>query len=49
MEFKGAPGLVRPMPYALDQAEQDRLWVVSKQATGAVFPFEVTRDGGSDA
>lgn len=38
-EFKGAPGKVLQLPYALDKAEQDRLWEVSTAATGAVFPF----------
>ncbi len=39
-EFKGPPGLVGQLPYALDEAEQDRLWEVAREATGAVFPWE---------
>ena len=39
-EFKGPPGLVSQLPYALDEANQDRLWDVSLEATGAVFPWE---------
>ena len=41
-EFKGPPDLVQPLPYALDVAEQDRLWAVSTAATGAVFPWGMT-------
>jgi NAD(P)-dependent dehydrogenase (short-subunit alcohol dehydrogenase family) len=39
-EFKGPPGPVSQLRYALDEAHQDRLWAVSKEATGAVFPWE---------
>lgn len=40
MEFTGPADLVEQLPYALDEAEQDRLWAVSREATGAVFPWE---------
>lgn len=43
-ELKGPPGIVPQLPYALDEAHQDQLWAVAKQATGAVFPWE--RDEG---
>lgn len=39
-EFKGSPGQVSQLPYALDEENQDRLWAVAKEATGAVFPWE---------
>ncbi len=39
-EFKGPPGPVPQLPYALDEAAQDQLWAVSKEATGAVFPWD---------
>lgn len=39
-EFKGPPGKVSQLPYALDEAQHDRLWAASKEATGAVFPWE---------
>jgi NAD(P)-dependent dehydrogenase (short-subunit alcohol dehydrogenase family) len=38
-EFKGPPGKVEQLPYALDAAEQDRLWVAAEEATGAVFSW----------
>lgn len=38
-EFKGPPGPVAQLPYALDEAQQDRLWAVSEELTGAVFPW----------
>lgn len=28
------------VPYALDEAEQDKLWAAAKEATGAAFPWE---------
>ncbi|MFT4625521.1 MAG: NAD(P)-dependent dehydrogenase (short-subunit alcohol dehydrogenase family) [Myxococcota bacterium] len=43
-EFKGPPGKVPQLPYALDTEQQGRLWAVAKEATGAVFPWESTPD-----
>jgi hypothetical protein len=42
-ELKGPPGTAEQLPYALSIEEQDRLWTVSHEATGAVFPWEVGR------
>lgn len=39
-EFKGPPGTVSQLPYALHEPHQDRLWAVAKEMTGAVFPWE---------
>jgi NAD(P)-dependent dehydrogenase (short-subunit alcohol dehydrogenase family) len=39
-QFKGPPGLVDQLPYALDEGHQDQLWQVAKEATGAMFPWE---------
>lgn len=41
-EFKGPPGRVPQLPYAHNEQEQDKLWSVAKEATGAVFPWEAT-------
>lgn len=38
MEMKGAPIVVQPRPHALDQATAERLWTVSEQLTGVVYP-----------
>lgn len=42
-ELKGPPGPAEQLPYALNTDEQDRLWTVSREATGAVFPWETGR------
>lgn len=36
------PALVEPIPYAHNEVEQNRLWAVSKEATGAVFPWDAS-------
>jgi NAD(P)-dependent dehydrogenase (short-subunit alcohol dehydrogenase family) len=41
-EFKGPPGKAPQLGYALEEAHQDRLWAVAKEATGAVFPWEAS-------
>jgi NAD(P)-dependent dehydrogenase (short-subunit alcohol dehydrogenase family) len=38
MELKGAPTVVKPRPHALDEATGRRLWEVSEQLTGVVYP-----------
>ena len=38
MEFKGAPTVVTPKPQALDMAVAQRLWTVSEELTGVVYP-----------
>jgi NAD(P)-dependent dehydrogenase (short-subunit alcohol dehydrogenase family) len=38
MEFKGAPTVVKPKPQALDEAVGKRLWTVSEELTGVVYP-----------
>jgi NAD(P)-dependent dehydrogenase (short-subunit alcohol dehydrogenase family) len=38
MEFKGAPVVVKPRANALDEATGERLWSVSEQLTGVVYP-----------
>lgn len=48
-EFKGPPGLVPQLPYALNEAHQDQLWAVAKEATGAVFPWESAASEGDRA
>jgi NAD(P)-dependent dehydrogenase (short-subunit alcohol dehydrogenase family) len=37
-ELKGSPVVVQPRPQALDQAMGERLWTVSEQLTGVVYP-----------
>lgn len=39
-EMKGPSGKVEQLPYALDEGHQDQLWEVSRQLTGATFPWE---------
>jgi NAD(P)-dependent dehydrogenase (short-subunit alcohol dehydrogenase family) len=38
MEFKGAPVVVQPKPQALDEATAKKLWSVSEDLTGVVYP-----------
>jgi NAD(P)-dependent dehydrogenase (short-subunit alcohol dehydrogenase family) len=38
MEFKGAPVVVKPRANGLDEATGERLWAVSGQLTGVVYP-----------
>ncbi|QMV18701.1 SDR family NAD(P)-dependent oxidoreductase [Granulicella sp. 5B5] len=38
MEMKGYPTVVKPRPHALDQSTGERLWTVSEQLTGVVYP-----------
>lgn len=38
MELKGAPTVVKPRPHALDEATGRKLWEVSEQLTGVVYP-----------
>ncbi len=38
MELKGAPVVVQPRPQALDVAVGERLWAVSEELTGVVYP-----------
>ena len=38
MEMKGSPIVVKPRPHALDEATGQRLWSVSEQLTGVVYP-----------
>jgi NAD(P)-dependent dehydrogenase (short-subunit alcohol dehydrogenase family) len=38
MEIKGAPVVVQPKPQALDEAMGKRLWAVSEELTGVVYP-----------
>jgi NAD(P)-dependent dehydrogenase (short-subunit alcohol dehydrogenase family) len=38
MEMKGSPVVVQPKPHALDPATAERLWQVSEQLTGVVYP-----------
>ncbi len=38
MEMKGAPVVVQPRPHALDQAVAQRLWTVSEELTGVMYP-----------
>jgi NAD(P)-dependent dehydrogenase (short-subunit alcohol dehydrogenase family) len=38
MGFRGAPTVEQPRPQALDQAAQKRLWTVSEELTGVVYP-----------
>jgi NAD(P)-dependent dehydrogenase (short-subunit alcohol dehydrogenase family) len=38
MEMKGSPVVVKPRPHALDQTTGQRLWTVSEQLTGVVYP-----------
>jgi NAD(P)-dependent dehydrogenase (short-subunit alcohol dehydrogenase family) len=38
MEMKGSPVVVQPKPHALDQATGERLWQVSEQLTGVIYP-----------
>jgi NAD(P)-dependent dehydrogenase (short-subunit alcohol dehydrogenase family) len=37
-EFKGSPVVVQPRPQALDEAVGKRLWNVSEELTGVVYP-----------
>jgi NAD(P)-dependent dehydrogenase (short-subunit alcohol dehydrogenase family) len=37
-EFKGSPVVVQPRPQALDEAVGKRLWTVSEELTGVVYP-----------
>ena len=38
LEIRGAPALAKPSPHALDQAVWRRLWTVSEELTGVVYP-----------
>jgi NAD(P)-dependent dehydrogenase (short-subunit alcohol dehydrogenase family) len=38
MEMKGAPVVVQPKPQALDEAVGKKLWTVSEELTGVVYP-----------
>jgi NAD(P)-dependent dehydrogenase (short-subunit alcohol dehydrogenase family) len=38
MEMKGAPSVVQPKPQALDEAVGKKLWTVSEELTGVVYP-----------
>ena len=38
-EMKGPPVLVMPMPHALDEDDQTRLWTISEELTGVTFPI----------
>jgi NAD(P)-dependent dehydrogenase (short-subunit alcohol dehydrogenase family) len=38
MGFRGSPTVEQPKPQALDQAAQEKLWKVSEELTGVVFP-----------
>ena len=38
MEMKGSPIVVKPRPHALDEATGQRLWSVSEQLTGVIYP-----------
>lgn len=38
MEMKGSPVVVQPRPHALDQAVAQRLWTVSEELTGVMYP-----------
>jgi NAD(P)-dependent dehydrogenase (short-subunit alcohol dehydrogenase family) len=44
-EYKGPPGQVAQLPYALDETHQDHLWEVAREATGAAFPWESVTSG----
>jgi NAD(P)-dependent dehydrogenase (short-subunit alcohol dehydrogenase family) len=37
-ELKGSPVVVQPRPQALDEAVGKRLWTVSEELTGVVYP-----------
>jgi len=37
-EFKGSPVVVQPQANALDEALEKRLWTVSEELTGVVYP-----------
>lgn len=41
-EFKGPPGKVPQLAYAQDEKNMKELWDVSKELTGAVFPWEAS-------
>lgn len=38
MEMKGSPVVVKPKPHALDQVVGQRLWTVSEELTGVMYP-----------
>jgi NAD(P)-dependent dehydrogenase (short-subunit alcohol dehydrogenase family) len=38
MAFRGSPTVEQPKPQALDQAAQEKLWTVSEELTGVVYP-----------
>ncbi len=38
LEIRGAPALAKPSPHALDQDMWRRLWTVSEELTGVVYP-----------
>jgi NAD(P)-dependent dehydrogenase (short-subunit alcohol dehydrogenase family) len=38
MEFKGSPKVVHPKPRALDEPTAAKLWTVSEELTGVVYP-----------
>lgn len=38
MEMKGSPVVVQPKPHALDQAVGQKLWTVSEELTGVMYP-----------
>jgi NAD(P)-dependent dehydrogenase (short-subunit alcohol dehydrogenase family) len=38
LEMKGSPVVVQPKPHALDPATAERLWQVSEQLTGVIYP-----------
>ena len=38
MEMKGYPKVVEPKPQAKDLATAEKLWAVSEQLTGVVYP-----------
>jgi hypothetical protein len=39
---------VDQLPYALDHDAQERLWLVSREATGAAFPWETSAERAAD-
>lgn len=43
-QFKGPPGLVDQLPYALEESHQDRLWELAKESTSAMFPWDAATE-----
>lgn len=45
--WRGAPGPAKPSAAALDRAAQDRLWRISEELTGTLFPVAPSAAAGS--